>query len=462
MRSPGKLSVWTKLKFGVGDFGMSAITALLQFYMLFYYTDVVHIDPGIAGTAILVGKLTWDMVNDVLFGYLEDKTKSRWGRRRPYLIFCPIPLALSFWLLLSLPEGMSNIVAFFAIIGTFVLFDTFNTLIVTAYYAMTAELTTDYDERTSVSTYRMIFNIVGYIFGAGIATTLALTIQNMQGGSPREAWAMVGLAFGILAAITVLIPGLFVRNKPAVDDTPTKMPPLKAIMSTLKNRPFTKYLTISMIMSTAFTLVTTMLPYYLIYQLDMAATQSLVMVLMLGTLAVFLVPAAKVAGRIGKAKTYALGLTIACTALIVSFFLPNHQSTVIYIIAFVAGAGFSSQWVCPHSMMPDVIEYDELATGERREGIYYGMNAMAGKVTGALGSAICGWGLKLTGYVDGAQQTGTALLGIRSMFAILPAFFLLICVPMLMRYPITRESHAKVVAELEARHALKANADAQE
>ncbi len=462
MRSPGKLSVWTKLKFGVGDFGMSAITALLQFYMLFYYTDVVHIDPGIAGTAILVGKLTWDMVNDVLFGYLEDKTKSRWGRRRPYLILCPIPLALSFWLLLSLPEGMSNIVAFFAIIGTFVLFDTFNTLIVTAYYAMTAELTTDYDERTSVSTYRMIFNIAGYIFGAGIATALALTIQNMQGGSPREAWAVVGLAFGVLAAITVLIPGLFVKNKPAVDDTPTKMPPLRAIMSTLKNRPFMKYLTISMIMSTAFTLVTTMLPYYLIYQLDMEAQQSLVMVLMLGTLAVFLIPAAKVAGRIGKAKTYALGLTIACTALIVSFFLPNHQSVVIYIIAFVAGAGFSSQWVCPHSMMPDVIEYDELVTGERREGIYYGMNGMAGKVTGALGSAICGWGLKLSGYVEGAQQTGSALLGIRTMFAILPAFFLLICVPLLMRYPITRESHAKVVAELEARHAAEGNVGAQE
>jgi len=460
MKSPGRLSVWTKLKFGVGDFGMSAITALLQFYMLFYYTDVVHIDPGIAGTAILVGKLTWDMVNDVLFGYLEDKTKSRWGRRRPYLIFCPIPLALSFWLLLSLPEGMSNVAAFFAIIGTFVLFDTFNTLIVTAYYAMTAELTMDYDERTSVSTYRMIFNIVGYIFGAGIATTLALMIQNMQGGTPRQAWAMVGLAFGILAAITVLIPGLFVKNKPAVNGAPTQMPPLRAIMSTLRNRPFTKYLTVSMIMSTAFTLVTTMLPYYLIYQLDMAATQSLVMVLMLGTLAVFLVPAAKVAGRIGKAKTYALGLTIACVALIASFFLPNRQSMVIYIIAFVAGAGFSSQWVCPHSMMPDVIEYDELETGERREGIYYGMNAMAGKVTGALGSAICGWGLKLSGYVEGAQQTGTALFGIRTMFAILPAFFLLICVPMLMRYPITRESHAKVVAQLQARHAAEAKGEA--
>lgn len=453
MEASGKLSVWTKIKFGLGDFGMSAITALLQFYMLFYYTDVVKIDPGVAGTAILVGKLTWDMVNDVLFGYLEDKTSSRWGRRRPYLIFFAIPLALSFWLLLSLPQGMSNLVAFFAIIGTFILFDTFNTLIVTAYYAMTAELTMDYNERTSVSTYRMMFNIVGYIFGAGIATTLAGVIAATKGIPVREAWSMVGLFFGILAAVTVLIPGLFVRNKPAVESVPTTMPPWRSIRSVFKNKPFVKYMIISMVMSTAFTLVTTMLPYFLIYQLLMADAQMFVMVLMLVTLAVFLIPCANVSKRLGKAKTYALGLTIACSALIVSFFLPNEQSIIIYIVAFVAGLGFSSQWVCPHSMMPDVIEYDELATGERREGLYYGINGMAGKVTGALGSAICGWGLKIAGYVEGAQQTGTALWGIRSMFAIIPAVLLLICVPLLMRYPITRESHAEVVRQLEARRA---------
>lgn len=459
MESARKLSFWNKFKFGIGDFGMSAVTALLQFYMLFYYTDVVGIDPAVAGTAILVGKLTWDMVNDVLFGYLEDKTVSRWGRRRPYLIFCPIPLALSFWLMLSLPEGMSNVAAFFAIIGTFALYDTFNTLIVTAYYAMTAELTTDYDERTSISTYRMIFNVVGYIFGAGITTVLASAISNAQGISVRAAWGRVGLIFGILAALTVFIPAFFVRLGPAVSDEPTAMPPMKAILSTLKNKPFVKFMIISMIMSTAFTLVTTMLPYYLIYQMNMGTTQALVMLLMLLTLAIFIIPCSKVANRIGKAKTYALGLTIACTALIVGFFLPSTAQLLMYAIAFVAGMGFSSQWVCPHSMMPDVIEYDELATGERREGIYYGMNGMAGKVTGSLGSAICGWGLKLSGYVENTQQTPKALFSIRFMFALLPAILLLICVPLLIKYPITREGHDKVVEELEARRRAKKEAE---
>ena len=445
------LSTGVKLRFGIGDFGLSVMTASLQFYMLLYYTDVVKIDPAIAGTAMLVGKLTWDMVNDVLFGYLSDRTRSRWGRRRPYLMFCAVPLALSFWLLFSLPQGMSNVLAFFAIIGTFILFDTFHTMITVAYYSMTAELTTDYDERTGLSTVRMIFNVIGYIFGAAITTMLAAMIRDSAGISNRAAWSKVGLIFGILAAITVLITGITVRNKPAVNDEPTKLPPVRSLFSTLKNKPFLKFVIISAIMSTAFTVVTAMLPYFVIYQIHMESQMSLIMMLMLVTLAVFLVPCQKVVNKMGKNKAYALGLVIACAGLLSSFFLPNSTTMLIYAIAFVTGLGFSSQWVCPHSMLPDVVEYDELATCERREGIFYGMWGMTGKVTGALGVAICGWGLKIFGYVEGVQQTATSLMGIRLMFSVLPAVLLLICVPMLMKYPITRETHAQVVAELEKR-----------
>ena len=446
-----RLSVGSKLKFGVGDFGCSVITGLIQFYMLFYYTDIVGIDPGLAGTAMLVGKLTWDMVNDVLFGYLLDKTRSRWGRRRPYLIFCAVPLMLSFWLLLSLPRGMSNTVAFFAVIGSFILFDTFHTLVATAYAAMSAELTDDYDERTSMTTYRMVFNIVGYIFGAGVTTMVADILRNSMGLDLQGAWSVMGLIYGGLAAITLLIPGLFLKEMPVVEAEPTKIPPLKAIFSTLKNKPSVSYLIISMIMSTAFTMVTTMMPYYMIYQLRMADAQTLIMVLMMGTLALCLVPCSMVSGKIGKAKTYALGITIASLGLVVAFFLTGEGNTIFYLAAIV-GLGFSSQWVCPHSMMPDVIEQDELVTGERREGIYFGMNATAGKITGALGSAICGWGLKLGGYVEGgAEQAASALTAIRGMFALIPALLLLVCVPLLIRYPITRESHAQVLKQLEER-----------
>ncbi len=450
-----KLSLGKKVRFGVGDFGASVIIASLQFYMLFYYTDAVGINPAIAGSAMLVGKLTWDMINDGLFGYLIDRTKSRYGRRRPYLLFGSIPLGLSFWALLSLPSGLGDVAAFFAILGTFMLYDTFQTLVNTAYSAMTAELTTDYDERTGLATTRMLFNVVGYIFGAAVTTILAGVFQNSLGFSLRASWSMVGLVFGLLAAGTLLIPAFSKDLKPVVEEAPSEMPAFKSLLSTFKNKPFVKFVIITSIMSTAFTLVTAMLPYFIKYQIGMESSQAVIMLLLLLTLAIFLVPCKQVADKIGKAKTYALGITIASVALIVAFALPHQASGVIFGVAIVAGLGFSSQWVCPHSMMPDVIEYDELMTGKRREGLYYGMWNMTGKITGALGSAICGWGLALFGYVENVEQTDLSRLGIRLMFSIIPAFLLLVCVPLLIRYPITKQAHAEVMRQIAEKKAAE-------
>lgn len=456
----GKLSVATKLKYGVGDFGMAVVTAMLQFSMLFYYTDVVGVRPGLAGTAMLIGKITWDLINDTLFGYLEDKTKSKWGKRRPYLIFCALPFALSFWGVFSIPQGINNdLIYALLIIGSFILFDTFHTLANTAYSAMTAEITEDYAERTSLTTYRMVFSVIGYIAGAGVSGTLADLYSNLFQVSIHQGWSFVGLTFGILAAISMLIPGLFLKYEPAVESKPSEIPPIKSILSTFKNKPFVMYVIITSIMSISFTMVTTMLNYYIEHHLHMKESGLLIMLAMMGTLAIFLVPCGILMNKVGKAKSYAIGLTIASAALIVVFFIPGGPNPLIFILAAIAGLGFSAQWVCPHAMIPDVIEYDELVTGERREGVYYGVHATSGKITGALASAACGWGLELGQYVDnlaeGQNQPESAVISIRIMFALIPAIFLLICVPLLIKYPITKASHAEVMQKLQEKRSAK-------
>jgi GPH family glycoside/pentoside/hexuronide:cation symporter len=452
---PQRISTLTKNCFGIADFGVSAVFSAMQFYMLFYYTDVVKIDPGIAGTAMLVGKLTWDLANDVLCGYITDRTRSRWGRRRPFLIFCALPLGASFWLLFSLPVGMSNVVAFFAVIGSFLLYDTFMTMVSTAYYAMTAELTLDYNERTSLTSVRMVYNSVGYIFGAAITTVIAALLRDSLGFSDRLSWSMVGLGFGVLCMIAVLVTGLTVTMKPAVEPEPTSLTPIRAILATLKNKYFLLYAAIQSLVSIAFTFITTMLPYFVKYQLLMESRQSIIMIALLVTLTIFLIPCRTLANRVGKNRTYAIGLSLASAAMVVCFFMPNRATNLMFAVAVVAGIGFSSQWICPHSMIPDVIEFAELETGERREGVYYGLNAMISKITNALSIMLCGWGLKFFGYVEGQAQSATSLLGIRLMFSLLPVVILLISVPMLVKYPITRESHARVVEELARRRAAQ-------
>ena len=453
MQALSKIKLGTKIKYGIADIGLALQQSAIQFFMLFYLTDVAKINPAIAGMALLLSKLTWDMINDPIFGYLSDKTRSRWGRRRPYMFFAAVPLALSFWLLFSLPQGMQGFAAFIAIFGAYILFDTFHTMISMAYYAMTAELTTDYDERTSITSVRMGFSIVGYILGAAATTIIAGVLRDSAGFSLKASWSTVALIFGTLSMIVVLITAFTVKNKPVVNDKPSELKLFTAIGSTFKNKPFRILMIISALVSISFTLITSLLPYYLIYQLNMEAQLSFVMLTLLLTVALFIYPTKLISDKIGKGKTYAFGLTLSTFVFIAFFFLPKGPTMMIYVLAVLAGIGLTGQWVFPGSMVPDVVEIDEKQTGERREGIFFGIWAMVGKITGAFAIALGGWALELFGYVEGVAQTPQALLGIRLFFAIAPAVLFVVCIPLLLKYPINKESHKKLLEEIQSNKA---------
>jgi GPH family glycoside/pentoside/hexuronide:cation symporter len=454
-----KLSLGLKIRYGIADLGIALLTSSIQFFLLYYYTDVAGINPAIAGSALLVGKLTWDAANDPIFGYLSDRTKSRFGRRRVYMLAGVIPLGLASWLLYSLPKGLSGPAAFLAILATFLLFDTFHTMVSVPYYAMTPELTYDYNERSSLTAIRMIFSVIGYILGAAITTVLAGVLASVLGISVQAAWSNTGLIFGLVVVGSVLSTALTVKERAAVDAKVSKMPPVKAVLTVFNNRPFVIMLVAFFISSFSFTMLTSLVPYFIIYQLEMKDAVPVVLLVMLLAIMIFLIPIQRVSTRINKGPAYALGLMIASLAIISSFFLPKGPTPLIYMIAFIAGIGFSGQWVFPWSMVPDVVEYDELITGERREGIYFGVWALLQKITNALGIWVSGLALYWFGYVANVPQTDYALLGIRLFFSLIPALALLISLPILIRYPITQKSHAEVVKELQRREQAAAGTE---
>ncbi len=442
-----KLTLSSKFRYGLADMGFALITSAMQFFLLFYYTDVAGIDPGIAGLALMVGKLTWDALNDPLFGYWSDRTRSRFGRRRIYMLLGAVPLGFAAWIMFSLPKGLTGVPAFLAVLLTFWLVDTFQTMANVPYSALTPEMTRDYSERASLTSIRMAFSVFGYILGAAITTILAGVFQG-AGLNLQQAWSATGAVFGAIAMTVILVTAFTVKEHPELAGEPSKLPAVKAVLTSFKNKPFIILMIAFILSSFSFTVLTALVPYFIQYQLNMKSQVSFVLFAMLLTIGIFLIPAKLVCDKINKGPTYALGLFISSVAVIFGFFLPHGATPLIYVVAIVAGIGFSTQWVCPWSMLPDVIEYDEKMTGERREGIYYGLWNFLTKFTGALGVAVSGWALKLYGYVPNVEQTAHALFGIRLFFAIVPAVVILLSLPFLIWYPITRKKHAALVKEL--------------
>jgi GPH family glycoside/pentoside/hexuronide:cation symporter len=393
-----QLTLGTKVRYGLADLGIALITSAMQFFLLFYYTDVAGINPALAGLALMVGKLTWDAFNDPLFGYWSDRTRSRFGRRRIWMLIGAVPLGIAAWIMFSIPKGLTGVAAFLAILGTFWLLDSFHTMVSTSYYAMTPELTRDYSERASLTSIRMVYSVVGYILGAALTTMLA-GIFHGAGLNLQQAWSATGAVFGAIAIITTLVTTLSVREDPSVAGEPSKLPALKAMLTCFKNRPFVILMIAQFLSSFSFTVLTALVPYFITYQLGMGDQVSFVLLVMLLVIGIFLIPAKKVSDKINKGPAYALGLFIASVAVIAGFFLPGGPTPLIYVVAAVAGLGFSAQWVFPWSMLPDVVEYDEKMTGERREGVYYGLWAFLSKFTSALGVAVSGWALNWFGYI---------------------------------------------------------------
>jgi GPH family glycoside/pentoside/hexuronide:cation symporter len=450
---PDKLSRKIKIFYGIGDLGNAVVNSAIQFFLMKFYTDGALVPPALAGNALLIGKI-WDAVNDPLFGWFTDKTKSRFGKRRVFMIFGAIPLTIAVALLWFVPT-QDRIWTFVWIALTFILFDTVWTLTNVPYYALTSELTDDYDERSSLTTYRMVMAVPAYLVGAAL-TPAIVGLFAMQ----RTGYAFIGIAYGIFAGAVLLISAAGFRERTGLALSKPEASPLKSLLVALKNKPFVWLCGIYFIVNISFAFIKILMAYYVEYQLLMKAEISLVMGLMLICVTVSLPFWQWLSRRMDKGPAYALGMLVGALAVTLTFFLPHASTPLIYVVSVLAGFGFSAQWIFPWAMVADVGDYDRADTGQQRSGVYYGVWGLATKISEALALAAVGWILTGFGYVPNVEQTPHALLGIRLFFGLIPAGFIFLSLPLLFKYPITRKSHAVVRAKLDAMDAAaEAGAD---
>jgi GPH family glycoside/pentoside/hexuronide:cation symporter len=441
------LSRRVKAGYGVGDLGGNLLFTLAGFYFLFYLTDVVGLAAGVAGTALMIGRI-WDAVTDPVVGFLSDRTRSGFGRRRPWL-FWGAWLTLGSVVMMFYPPIGS---AFVWVLAANMLLNTGYTMINVPYGALTPDLTSDFHERTVVNGWRMSFAVVGTFIGAGAV----LPLVDVFGGGTRG-WAAMGLVIGVVVAATTLIVVATVRETPR-GEPPADENIIRSYLAVLSQRPFLLALIPWSLHITGVNIIQGALLYYFrfIYR-DEAAFQIALPILLAS--AVVCIPIwVKVSARIGKKLSYNIGMSIFAASVLV-FFAVGHITgpSIAFVIMAIAGTGFATQYVMPFSIVPDLVEYDFAENEVRREGVYYGLWTFMSKIGQAIGIGINGWVLHASGYRETVagqfvEQTDSARIGIRMIAGPIPAAFFIAGVIVMSFYPITNEYYRRLQAKIDARN----------
>jgi GPH family glycoside/pentoside/hexuronide:cation symporter len=359
-----KLPVWTKIAYGSGDLGTAITAALRAFFLLFFLTDVARLSPAAAGTILLINRL-WDAINDPVVGWLSDRTTSRWGRRRPWIIIGAIPFGLLFFMIWLVPPfGQTGLFIYYVVIS--LLLDTAYTVINVPYTALTPELTHDYDERTSLNSYRAAFSIGGALVAAVLHPIIVSHFDDIRMG-----YMVSGFIWATISTIPCFIVFFATKERPDGIESAKhdSIPLLQQIKIAFANKPYRYVIALYLFSWLALQLISTVLIFYLTYYIGTSGKLPLVLLAIQGTAFVFLFVWTAVSRRLDKRYVYMIGATIWLAALIALYFITPERAQLILPLVVVAGTGAAVAYLIPWSMMPDVIEFDELNTGLRREGI---------------------------------------------------------------------------------------------
>jgi GPH family glycoside/pentoside/hexuronide:cation symporter len=444
-----------KLSYGVADLGFSITGTLIGVYFLLFLTDVVGLRPALAGLAILVAK-QWDWINDPIVGHISDRTRSRWGRRRPFLLFGFIPFGILFTLLWwKAPIAQQGLLAvYYAAI--FMLYDTVATFSYMPYFALTPELTSDYDERTSLTTYRMAFSIVGGLIAFVVPSLIIGSFQ------PENAKLVLlnGAIFAAVSAFPLLITFLGTRERPEAEHG--VQPGFRdSLLAAVKNRPFLFSVGIYLFTWCAVDVMSSALLYFIKYYLNREALTSAIFGAVFVTALVFLPFWSWISRRSNKRLAYIFGIAFwAICSILLVLVVPTVATGVIIAICCLAGIGVSAAHVLPWSIIPDAVEWDELQTGQRHEGMFYSLVMLSQKAASGVAIFVVGLLLEWSGYVANAPtQTPSALLAIRAVAGGFPAILLVCGIIFASLYPIGREGHQQIRAQLAARRAKQHEMD---
>ncbi|MCA9700053.1 MAG: MFS transporter, partial [Myxococcales bacterium] len=393
------LSRWIMAGYGVGSIGTGTFATVPGLLLLIYMTDTLGVPAALAGLGIFVPKL-WDVVTDPFMGSISDRTESRFGRRRPYLLAGALSLPVCFALIFSTPDLGSPMLAFAWVITAYILAATAFTVFCVPYVAMPAEMSDDYHEATRLMAYRMALMTVGILVAGAGAPMLVKLGGGGQAGYKVMAWA-------IAAVLLVGLCGAFfgTRSAPftAADPAASAGPGLAAqLRLALRNRPFVVLLLAYALQLCAVGCLLASVPFFAKYIVagDPEEMVTFLFVALVGPAIVTMPAWLWVSRRLGKTRAYAIALVIFMLATLTLWWSPGRPALWSVAVVTVMGMAYAATQLFPFSMLPDTIAVDQAATGRRREGIFTGIWTAVDKGGLALGGFATGLILEFSGFVE--------------------------------------------------------------
>ena len=469
-----KIRLSEKIGYGLGDMSSSMFWKLFGAYLMIFYTDVFGISAAVVGTMFAVTRV-WDSFFDPVVGAVADRTSSRWGRFRPYLLFLAVPFGvIGILTFLTPPFGQTGKIVYAFI--TYALMMMVYSAINVPYASLLGVMSPDPADRNTLATYRMTFAYLGSF----LALLLFMPLVNAFGGgnsggpmlgwltAPQAGWLM---AVGVIAVVCVLLfLGCFALTKERVRPVRQGKTSLKTdLRDLLHNRPWWILLGAGVASLVFNSIRDGATVYYFKYYVDETAVGSISFLglpfvlsglyLAVGQAANILgvILAAPVSNRIGKRRTFMTAMAVASVLSVAFFWLGKDQLVPIFIlqalISVCAGSIFPLLW----SMYADCADYSELQTGNRATGLIFSSSSMSQKFGWAFGTAITGWMLAQFGFQANAVQSAETLQGIRMFLSLLPAAGAFLSLVFIYFYPLSEQKMRQITHELEEKRTAAAD-----
>lgn len=410
-----------------------------------FYTDTVGLDISTIGILLMAVRL-FDAVTDPVIGYLSDRTSGRFGRRKPYIALGAMGLAVSILFLFRPMDLPSYLMTIYFGCWLFALF-LFWTLITIPYESLGPELTPDHHERTSLFAFRDGFLIVGTLLAAASPILIDRGMAAM-GSIPSEKGRYSVMAFLFAPMIVVFSFYCILKIKETVSGNGASKPG-NGFITVLKNRPFLILITAFTISAFGSNLPATLILYYVEYVLEAQNAEGFLLIYFL-TGILFLPLWIAVSRKIGKKKAWIISMVINTGAFSGVFFLGPGDAFTYGVLVFISGTGFGAGLVLPSSIQADVIDYDQLLTGQRREGRYIGLWSIAKKLSAAMGIGIGLLLLGNAGYSPNMEQAASAVLMLKVLYALVPCLCNVAAISIICLYPISETRHSQIQRNIAA------------